>query len=61
MNNASTDNTADVARSVGAILVNCDRRGKGHAMEEGIKRAKNDILLFMDEISQIIKRILLIL
>jgi glycosyltransferase, family 2 len=48
VNNASTDNTADVARSVGAILVNCDRRGKGHAMEEGIKRAQNDILLFMD-------------
>ena len=48
VNNASTDNTAEVAQKAGARVVLCENKGKGYAMEMGIKEAKGEILIFLD-------------
>lgn len=48
VNNLSTDRTAEVASNVGAKVIECNTQGKGYAMEEGIKVAKNEILVFLD-------------
>ena len=49
VDNFSTDNTAKVAKDAGVDkVVYCDKRGKGYAMEAGLKKAKNDIILYMD-------------
>jgi len=52
-NNASTDNTADVAREAGAIVIDQPMKGYGNACLKGleyIKSAKQepDIVVFMD-------------
>ncbi len=48
VNNLSTDRTREIATESGAIVVDCYQQGKGHAMEVGIKFAKNDIIVFLD-------------
>lgn len=52
VNNASTDKTAEVAKNLGAIVVNENRKGYGYACLAGIEYIKKnnppDILIFMD-------------
>ncbi len=48
VNNASTDNTAEVARQHNAKVVFCENKGKGYAMEKGLQEAKNEIIVFLD-------------
>lgn len=48
VDNASTDNTGIIASKEGAIVVQCKNKGKGHAMEMGVKNANNEIILFLD-------------
>lgn len=48
VDNGSTDNTGDAARSAGAIVVREERRGYGYACAAGVAAAQGDILVFMD-------------
>lgn len=48
VNNLSEDNTEELAKKAGAKVVNCSKRGKGYAMEIGLKEAKNEIIVFLD-------------
>lgn len=48
VNNLSTDDTEKNAIEAGAKVINCNLQGKGYAMEEGIKKAENEILVFID-------------
>lgn len=44
----STDNTASVARSLGAIPVTVEHRGIGYARQKGLEAASGDIVAFTD-------------
>lgn len=46
VNNLSTDKTEEIAKSEGARVVFCGQKGKGYAMEKGIKEAKLDNNIF---------------
>lgn len=48
INNLSTDKTEEISLANGARVVNCGLQGKGYAMEEGIRQAKNEIIVFLD-------------
>ena len=48
VNNASTDNTASVARELGARVVEEKRKGYGRAYKTGFKNATGDIIITMD-------------
>ena len=48
VDNGSTDNTAEVARDAGAIVVEEPRRGYGFACAAGAAAAEGDVLVFMD-------------
>lgn len=48
INNLSTDNTKKISIELGAKVIDCDKQGKGYAMEKGIECAKNDIIVFLD-------------
>ena len=48
VNNLSTDKTEEIARNAGAKVVFCGQKGKGYAMEKGIKEAKNSCIVFLD-------------
>lgn len=49
VDDGSTDRTASEARRAGGEVIRFDaNRGKGSAMEEGVRRAKGDIILFLD-------------
>lgn len=48
INNLSTDRTEEIAKENGARVKRCNCQGKGYAMEEGIKYAKNNIVVFLD-------------
>ncbi len=48
VNNLCTDRTEEIALKEGAKVVFCDKQGKGYAMEEGIKAAKNNCIVFLD-------------
>lgn len=48
IDNHSTDHTAERAQNAGADVYSCLIRGKGNAMQEGISRARNDIIVFLD-------------
>ena len=48
VDNCCTDNTAKIAKDTGAIVVKCSKRGKGYAMELGVKKAKYPIVVFLD-------------
>ena len=46
--NASTDQSAEVARRCGALVVPEPRRGYGYAIQAGLDRARGDILVVLD-------------
>ncbi len=48
VDNGSTDKTAEVARMMGAMVIDEPRRGYGFACAAGTKAADGDILVFMD-------------
>lgn len=48
VDNVSTDNTAKIATNAGCTVVDCNQKGKGYAMEEGLKHAKNEAVIFLD-------------
>jgi len=49
VNDGSQDNTADIARKFGVILINNDKNlGKGAALINGFRKAKGDIVVTMD-------------
>ena len=48
VNNASTDETANIAINHGAKVVYCENLGKGYAMEKGLLEASNEIVVFLD-------------
>lgn len=48
VDNASTDNTAKIANECGANVLHCSNKGKGYAMEAGLKIAKNEYILYVD-------------
>ncbi|MBW2614341.1 MAG: glycosyltransferase family 2 protein, partial [Deltaproteobacteria bacterium] len=49
VNDGSTDKTADVASTAGAVIVNHPYNiGNGAAIKSGIRHACGDILVFMD-------------
>ena len=48
VNNGSTDNTAEVARAAGALVVDEPRRGYGFACAAGTAIAEGEVLAFMD-------------
>lgn len=48
VNNCCVDNTSNIAIEKGAKVVYCDKKGKGYAMEEGLKVAQNEIVVFLD-------------
>lgn len=48
VNNASTDRTEELANKKKVKVVNCETRGKGYAMETGIKYAETNITVFID-------------
>lgn len=48
VDNASTDNTNRLALDAGAIVLKCNNKGKGYAMEMGLKYASNEIIVFLD-------------
>ncbi|ASJ16396.1 dolichol-phosphate mannose synthase [Thermococcus chitonophagus] len=49
VDDGSTDNTSEVAKSFGATVVRLERNsGKGAALREGVKKANGDIIVLMD-------------
>ena len=48
VDNGSTDNTAEVARSGRALVIDEPRRGYGFACAAGMAAANGDVLVFMD-------------
>ena len=48
VDNNSTDKTREIIEKHGIKPVICKKRGKGYAMECGLKKAKGDIVLFTD-------------
>ena len=48
VDNLSTDKTEEIALENGAKVVKCTIQGKGYAMEEGLKYARNDIIVYLD-------------
>ena len=48
VDNLSTDTTSEIAKKVGAKVVDCNNQGKGYAMEVGLHEAKNEIVVFLD-------------
>ena len=48
VDNGSTDGSPDIARSLGATVVQADQRGYGAACEAGLRAATADIVAFCD-------------
>lgn len=48
VNNNSTDKTEEIAKSLGVTTIFCELKGKGYAMEMGIKHATSEYVLFVD-------------
>lgn len=48
VDNCCTDKTAEVAMQKKAKVVYCNNKGKGYAMEDGLKEASNDIVVYLD-------------
>lgn len=48
VDNCSTDKTPEVAKSKEVKVVYCGNKGKGYAMEAGIKEVDTDIVVFID-------------
>ncbi len=48
VDNDSTDKTSEIVRTAGIEPILCPKRGKGYAMEYGLKKATGDIIVFLD-------------
>ncbi|SHE53355.1 Glycosyltransferase involved in cell wall bisynthesis [Caldanaerobius fijiensis DSM 17918] len=49
INDGSTDDTSDIAKRFGVKVIDLmPNRGKGEALQEGIKHANGDIIVFLD-------------
>lgn len=48
VDNLSTDKTEYISKKEGARVIKCNQQGKGYAMQEGIKYAQNEIIVFLD-------------
>lgn len=48
IDNLSTDKTVEIAKQSGARVEKCNIQGKGYAMKEGIKQARNSVVVFLD-------------
>ena len=48
INNSSTDNTAEVAKKSGALVIDEVKLGKGFAVRQGFKNAKREIIIMVD-------------
>lgn len=48
VDNGSTDQTSTISNKLGARVEKCYQKGKGYAMETGLKAAKGDIVVFLD-------------
>lgn len=48
VDNASTDRTADVARSLGALVIHEDVRGYGRSYKKGFSMATGDVIVTLD-------------
>src|SRR5688572_29406368 len=49
VSDGSTDRTAEVAQKAGAVVVELAKNaGKGEAMDEGVQKAKMDVIFFSD-------------
>lgn len=48
VNNCSSDKTKEKAEAKGVKVIDCMQKGKGYAMEAGLKHAKYDIIAFVD-------------
>lgn len=48
VDNCSTDKTSEIAKSKKVKTVYCGNKGKGYAMEEGLKHATGDIVVYID-------------
>lgn len=48
VDNCSTDKTSEIAKTHDVQVVYCGNQGKGFAMEEGLKHAKEEIVVFVD-------------
>lgn len=48
VDNNSTDSTSDIAKEHGAKVIYCENKGKGYAIEKGIKEATHEIVVFLD-------------
>lgn len=48
VNNCCTDNTEKIAREKGAKIISCNQKGKGYAMEAGLKNAQHEIVVYLD-------------
>jgi glycosyltransferase involved in cell wall biosynthesis len=48
VDNGSADNTAKVARSGGALVIDEPRRGYGYACSSGVTAAEGEVVVFMD-------------
>ncbi len=46
--NGSTDNSINIAQSMGAKVVHCRQRGYGAALDYGIRNAKSEYIIFAD-------------
>jgi len=48
VDNNSTDNTAEIAKNAGALLVNEKKQGKGYAVKKGFKMVKSKFAVMID-------------
>lgn len=48
VDNASTDKTFELAKNSGVTVICCPQKGKGYAMEAGIRHSNNQIIIFLD-------------
>jgi len=48
IDNNSTDKTSEIAKNLGVKTILCEQRGKGYAMEFGIRCASNECIVFLD-------------
>ena len=47
VDNNSTDSTNEIAKSLGVKTILCKKRGKGYAMEMGLKESTGSIVVFV--------------
>jgi glycosyltransferase involved in cell wall biosynthesis len=48
VDNASSDETAELAKEAGATVISCSTRGKGEAMIAGVEATDAEVIVFLD-------------